>query len=103
MYLVRFTPPQDEIGWANKGQQSSKFWSKQLDTGSSLHFLPRANSKNPAVSTRISNFVDPLLAHPILSCGGVNHACLAMTKTIKRPPNRTENRAEQRTENKTEH
>ena len=34
---ARFTPPQDEIGWANKGQESSKFWSKRPDTGSSLH------------------------------------------------------------------
>ena len=66
--------PQNMIGWANKGQQSSKFWSKRPDSGSSMHFLPRTNTKNPAVSTGISNFVDlccPIVIR-ILSCGGVN-------------------------------
>ena len=58
MCEARFTPPQDRIGWTYKGQQSSKFWSKPPGTGRNLHFLPRTNSKNPAVSTRISNFVD---------------------------------------------
>ena len=47
-----------------QGQHNSKIWSKRPDTGSSLHLLPRANSKNPAVSIRISNSVDQ--SYPIL-------------------------------------
>ena len=49
-----------------KVNSASKFWSKRPDTGRSLHFLSRANSKNPAVSTRVSNFVD--LCWLILFC-----------------------------------
>ena len=65
MFKARFTLPQDRIGWANKGQQSSKFWSKQPDF-CCWHSARSADySRYPAVSTRISNFVD--LCWPILS------------------------------------
>ena len=39
-----------------------------IHIGSSLQFLPRANSENPAVSTGISNFVAvcwPILSYPV--------------------------------------
>ena len=39
------------------GQHRStmKFWCWRSDTGSNLHFLPRASSKNPVVLAKISN------------------------------------------------
>ena len=76
--MARFPPPQDRVGWANKGQQRSKFWSKQPDF-CCLHAGKSAGySRYPTVYTRISNIVD-LLAHPMRGSDGP-------TTQPRRPP-----------------
>ena len=55
---ARFTPPQNRIGWAKKGQQRSKFYSKR-PYFCCWHAVQSAGySQYPTVFTRISNVVD---------------------------------------------